>query len=195
MPSPLYIFDFDDTLALTDSTVLVTKADGTEIELNSREFAKYREEPGDELDFSGFMSVPGGSIIQGTVDAMEAAISSHGMRSVYIVTARSLPSKESVRKFLADNGVSVPKIVATAGSAGKAEWLRSMLITGDYDSVHVFEDCTKNIDMLSAIVEEFNDEFQALGYSGVDYIPTCIVESAVRGFVRKLLMETLSANC
>jgi phosphoserine phosphatase len=67
MPSPLYIFDFDDTLALTDSTVLVKKADGTEVELNSREFAKYREEPGDELDFSGFLSVPGGSLIQSTV--------------------------------------------------------------------------------------------------------------------------------
>ena len=194
MPKPLYIFDFDDTLALTDSTVSVKKADGTELSLNSREFAKYREEPGDKLDFSGFMSVPGGSLIRSTVDQLESAVSSHGMKSVYIVTARSLPSKESVRKFLADNGVTVPRIVTTEGSAGKADWLRSMLITGNYESVHVFEDCTKNIDMLAQVIEEFNQEFQALGYSEVSYHPTCIVENAVRGFIRNLLLETFCAH-
>tara|TARA_A100001011_G_scaffold297472_1_gene310180 strand:- start:374 stop:961 length:588 start_codon:yes stop_codon:yes gene_type:complete len=194
MPKPLYIFDFDDTLALTNSTVVIQKADGQEIELNSREFAKYREEPGDKLDFSGFLSVPGGALIRSTVEQMENAISQHGIRSVYIVTARSLPSKESVRKFLSDNGVTVPRIVTTAGSAGKADWLRSVLITGDYDSVYVFEDCTKNIDMLGTVVEEFNQEFENLGYSGVSYHPTCIVESIVRGFVRKLLMEKFNAR-
>lgn len=194
MPKPLYIFDFDDTLALTDSTVTVHKDDGTELELNSREFAKYREEPGDELDFSGFLSVPGGSLIQPTVDSMEAAIAQHGIRSVYIVTARNFDSRDSVMKFLDDNGVTVPKVVTTEGSAGKAEWLRSMLITGDFNAVHVFEDCTKNINMLQAVVEEFNVEFKNLGYSGVDYHPTCIVESTVRGFVRKLLMERFHAR-
>ena len=194
MNTPLYIFDFDDTLALTDSKVLVIKSDGTEQELNSREFAKYREEPGDELDFSGFMSVPGGSLIRSTVDSMEQAIASHGIRSVYIVTARSFPSRDSVKKFLEDNGVTVPKIVTTSGSAGKADWLRSMLITGSYDSVYVFEDCTKNIAMLDAVIEEFNQEFEALGYPTVGYHPTCIVESVVRGFVRKLLMEKFYAH-
>ena len=194
MPSPLYIFDFDDTLALTNSRVRVTKADGSTIEMNSREFAKYREEPGDVPDFSGFMSVPGGTLIRGTVDAMEDAISQYGIRSVFIVTARAFGSRDSVRKFLTDNGVTVPKIITTAGSAGKADWLRSKLITGDYDQVHVFEDCTKNIQMLGQVVNEFNEEFESLGRQTVAYHSTCIVELVFSSYIRQILMENYNAH-
>ena len=52
--SPLFIFDFDDTLAMTDSHVRLLRPDGTIERLDSREFAKYRYNPGDSLDFSEF---------------------------------------------------------------------------------------------------------------------------------------------
>lgn len=191
---PLYIFDFDDTLALTNSTVLVTRADGSEERLNSREFAKYRQQPGDELDFSGFMSVPGGSLIDSTVAEMESAISKHGIRSVYIVTARAFPSRESVKSFLESNGVTVPHVVTTAGSEGKAGWLESMLITGDWDEVRVYEDCTKNISMLEKVVEDYNQEVGQLRGKPVRYFATCIVEEAVRDYVRSILSERYGAN-
>ena len=71
---PLYIFDFDDTLAMTASHVRVMRLDGTTDRLDSRQFAEYRAADGDELDFSEFTEASG-TLIQNTVDEMEAAIS------------------------------------------------------------------------------------------------------------------------
>ena len=84
----LFIFDFDDTLAMTDSHVRVIKKDGTTKRLDSREFAKYRYIDGDELDFSEFTRASG-TLIPNTVSAMESAIRDHGIKNVFIVTARA----------------------------------------------------------------------------------------------------------
>ena len=47
---PLFIFDFDDTIAHTSSKIVIHHADGSASEMTSGEFADYRHEPGDELD-------------------------------------------------------------------------------------------------------------------------------------------------
>jgi hypothetical protein len=39
--SKLRVFDFDDTLAVTDADVLATRADGTEFKLSPSEYAVY----------------------------------------------------------------------------------------------------------------------------------------------------------
>ena len=39
--SKLRVFDFDDTLAVTDADVMVTRADGTEFRLSPAEYAMY----------------------------------------------------------------------------------------------------------------------------------------------------------
>mgnify|MGYP000548192744 CR=1 FL=1 len=50
----LYIFDFDDTLAITDSRVKVIRS-GEEILMTSREFAHFPFNPStDSLDFGDF---------------------------------------------------------------------------------------------------------------------------------------------
>ena len=141
----LYIFDFDDTLAHTNSHVRVISSDGTTVRLNSREFAKYRTSPGDALDFSEFNRAEG-NLINDTVLAMESAIRDVGIENVYIVTARS--EAGPVEQFLSSMGVSTPPIVATSGSAGKATWLSRVLMQGNYSTVMVYEDCRKNITML-----------------------------------------------
>ena len=130
----LYIFDFDDTLAMTDSHVRVIRIDGSVERLDSRQFAKYRYADGDQLDFSEFTRADG-TLIEDTVDAMEDAISSSGIQNVYIVTARA--QAEPVEEFLEAMGVSVPEVVATAGSEGKATWLTRQLETNSYDTVMV----------------------------------------------------------
>ena len=97
----LYIFDFDDTLAHTDSHVRVVGADGTVVRLNSREFAKYRSSPGEVLDFSEFNQAEG-TLISDTAAAMQDAILSVGIENVYIVTARA--EAEPVYQFLSTLG-------------------------------------------------------------------------------------------
>ena len=87
--SSLYIFDFDDTIANTNSHVRVIKKNGAVDRLDSRQFASYRTEPGDELDFTEFTEASG-TLIDDTVDELENAITEHGVGNVYIVTALSL---------------------------------------------------------------------------------------------------------
>ena len=55
----LRVFDFDDTLFSTKANVGVTKADGTKQTLTSEEFATFKPEEGDLLDFSDFVNVRG----------------------------------------------------------------------------------------------------------------------------------------
>lgn len=188
--SSLYIFDFDDTLANTNSHVRVIRKNGAVDRLDSRQFASYRPIPGDELDFTEFTEASG-TLIDDTVDELESAITEHGVGNVYIVTARS--ESRPVEQFLQSMGVSVPAVVATAGSEGKATWLTKQLELNNYTSVYVYEDCRKNITMLKDIVEAYNDAFPKK--PDVSYNAICIlpgggqqkIESMVRGYIRLLL--------
>ena len=167
--SSLFIFDFDDTLAMTDSHVRVIDANGAISRLDSREFAAYRQKPGDTLNFDEFNRADG-TLIENTVEAMQNAISDHGINNVYIVTARSIGAP--VATFLESFGLVSPNVVATAGSAGKATWLTRQLYNNKYTRVFVYEDCRKNITMLREIVEAYNSETSdAVEYSAVCVLP------------------------
>ena len=64
----LYIFDFDDTLALTDSKVRIVR-DGKDILMSSRDFAYFQVKSSDEIDFSDFSRAQG-TLIKDTADIM-----------------------------------------------------------------------------------------------------------------------------
>jgi len=189
MSRSLYIFDFDDTLAMTDSHVRVIRADGNVERLDSRQFAAYRPASGEELDFSEFTAASG-TLIDDTVEEMEEAIREHGIENVFIVTARSEP--DPVSDFLAATGVTAPKVIATSGSAGKATWLTRMLSKGRYTSVYVYEDCRKNITMLKDIVEAYNEELGVdVSYKAVCILPSGgreLIENILRRYIRNILV-------
>lgn len=192
--STLYIFDFDDTLAMTDSHVRVIRSNGQVDRLDSREFARYRSSPGDELDFSEFTRASG-SLIDSTVQEMQSAIQQYGRDNVYIVTARA--ESEPVFEFLSSFGMNVPEVVATSGSAGKAPWLIRTLLIGDYSQVIVYEDCRKNIKMLRDTVEAYNEDLgEELGktvqYSAVCVLPDGsqeLIETRIRNLIRSILLS------
>lgn len=163
----LYIFDFDDTLAITDSMIKLVR-DGEETFLTSHEFAAYRPKPGDELDFTDFNRV-GGSLIEATANEMEKAINDVGRNNVFIVTARSIAPP--VVEWLSSRVATVPEVIATEGSEGKAPWLMDKLNSEEFESVIVYEDCQKNIRMLKNTVEEFNKNND----SNVLYSAMCIL--------------------
>ena len=179
MRNPLFIFDFDDTLAISGAKITVKKASGEVLKLNSREFAKYSAEPGDDLNFSEFDEYPpAGVLINDTVRELINAINSYGPNNVWILTARRLTGP--VAAFLSDKGIDpLPNMKGTAGSAGKGPWLKRKLESGNYDSVYVWEDCQKNIASLGEVAEEI----------GVEYFSTCVLEAAFRKCIRNLLLE------
>ena len=49
----LFVFDFDDTIARTDSKVFLVR-DGERIHMDSPTFAKYQYQDGDKIDFFRF---------------------------------------------------------------------------------------------------------------------------------------------
>ena len=187
----LYIFDFDDTLAMTNSAVRVISSTGQVRRLDSREFAKYRYQAGDQLDFSEFTRAEG-TLIDNTVQEMQSAITRYGIDNVFIVTARA--EDQPVFDFLDSFNLVVPKVVATEGSAGKAPWLSRTLILGNYDKVIVYEDCRKNIKMLRDVVEAYNEELNRdVTYSAICILPDGsqkIIESQIRNIIRKLILAT-----
>lgn len=182
----LYIFDFDDTLAMTDSHVRVIRNDGTTDRLDSRDFAAYRPSPGDTLDFTEFTRASG-TLIQNTVNEMEEAIIQHGIENVFIVTARS--DGQPVGDFLDSMGVSVPDIIATAGSPGKAIWLTRQLESRPYHTVYVYEDCRKNITMLKDVVEAYNEELNR----SIEYRAVCILPGGKEEIIEKRLRLKIMA--
>jgi len=186
MPT-LYIFDFDDTLAMTDSHVRVIRMDGTVNRLDSRQFAKYRYTDGDQLDFSEFTRAEG-TLVDDTVQAMEDAINESGIQNVYIVTARA--ESEPVAEFLSTVGVSVPEIIATSGSEGKATWLTRQLSSGNYSTVMVYEDCRKNITMLRDIVEAYNEELN----KDIKYKAICILPGGSQELIENILRKLINLN-
>jgi len=156
MSSPLYIFDFDDTLVFSGAAVHVTHADGTEESLESHEFATYVEKPGDEFDFTEFDTYPpDGQLIQKTFKAMQRAIASFGVGSVVVLSARG--EAGPMRKFLVDSGLSADiEIVGVQDSnpAAKVRFVDQKLSTGNFDEVIVYEDSIANINALRTLVAD-----------------------------------------
>jgi hypothetical protein len=153
----LYIFDFDDTLAITDSRVKVIRS-GEEILMTSREFAHFPFNPTtDSLDFGDFARAEG-TLIKATIEEMRDAMASGA--DVYIVTARSMT--KPVEQFLKQEIGQHPPVVATAGSAGKSPWLSDKLRSGQYTRVVVYEDCEKNIRSLKDVAESFGVQYSAM---------------------------------
>ena len=49
--SKLAVFDFDDTLAVSDSKIIIAKASGGVIEMTPAEYNVYTPEEGDNFDY------------------------------------------------------------------------------------------------------------------------------------------------
>jgi hypothetical protein len=151
----LHIFDFDDTLVNSASSVVINHMDGTQSVLSSDQFATYNEQPGDEMDFSDFDKYPeNAELIEDVFEELLAAISRDGPRSVVILTARSNPAP--VELFLTNNGVSGIEVHATASSdpRKKAEYVLSRIREDHIDLVKVFEDNARNIRAIRKVVRE-----------------------------------------
>ena len=130
----LHVFDFDDTLIKSDSEVVITKANGAVLSLNSTEYKHYKKEPGDKFDYSDFNEYPkAASFIDSVRAELKAAIALDGIGSVVILTARQNP--EPVREFLTNNDLGGLNVVATGSDDpySKANYIMSRLKNEDFD--------------------------------------------------------------
>ncbi len=154
------VFDFDDTLAKTNSKVFYTMPDGVKGVLTAEEFAekgKDIKEKGGEFDFSDFNRV---------VDPEEGPMlpllkkmyKAKGERDFYILTARAPESAPAIQAWLKSENIDMPieNIIGLGNSSeqAKAEWFVGKAAEG-YNDFYFSDDVEANTgaveDVLSVI--------------------------------------------
>ena len=152
------VFDFDDTLARTKSTVFYTKPDGTKGQLTAEEFAEKGADlvaEGAVMDFSDFNIVREGE--RGPMfEIAERIRDARGTEDVFVLTARSPESASAIHEFLKSEGLDIPikNITGLGNSTGeaKAQWLVGKAAEG-YNDFYFTDDAIQNVEAVSIAME------------------------------------------
>jgi hypothetical protein len=112
MGKTLFVSDFDDTLAQTDSKIFLTRK-GKRIEMDPAAYAVYDEQPGDQFDFSEFTKLINPKPIHRFVKLLKQAIGRAD--KIAILTARG--HTRPVAQFLKMHGITSGVSIAALDSA------------------------------------------------------------------------------
>ena len=144
------VFDFDDTLATTESDVLFTAPDGTKGKLNAEEFAtqgKTLLDQGYKFDFSEFNKVTKGKPGP-LLDIAKKIQAARGTEDVFVLTARAPEAQVAIKEFLDSVGLNLPlkNITGLGNSTGaaKANWLVNKAAEG-YNDFYFADDALQNV--------------------------------------------------
>ncbi len=159
MANILTIFDFDETLIVSETEIIVQHSDGNITYMNSEEYSRYVPKPGDKFDYSNFNMYPKSpKKIKHTFAELEAALSRGD--HVMILTARA--NKVPVQDFMCDHGYSVEVVTVGSGSPqAKAKVVMERVLSTDYDMVQVFEDNATNIRAIKKVVTDVGIKFRS----------------------------------
>jgi hypothetical protein len=143
------IFDFDDTVARTNSKVFAER-EGERIELTAEEFAEKGMElidQGYEMDFTDFNKVVEGK--KGPLfDLIKKLKEAPGERDIFILTARAPEAQGAIYEFMKAMGVEIPleNITGLGRSEGeaKANWVIDKAAEG-YNDFYFADDAPQNV--------------------------------------------------
>ena len=155
----LSVFDFDDTIALTDSWIYVLK-NGREIKkLDPAQFAVYKPRPGETFDFRDFdKKLRNPRLIKQNAQLLvkqldKARRSARGTRKVTILTARRLGAP--ITSFFKSIGIDVYVVpLGSANPKDKADWIEKQIRKG-YDTVYFMDDSNKNIQAVDNMLRRY----------------------------------------
>ena len=149
----LSIFDFDDTLAKSDSWVYVIK-NGKEIKkLDAAEFAVYKSKKDETFDFRDFdRKLQNPKLIKRNVDLLKRQLKKGG-RKVTILTARRLGAP--ISHFFRTIGIN-PYVVALGSGdpKKKADYIEKEIKKG-YNPIYFMDDSPKNIRAVDALKKKY----------------------------------------
>jgi len=171
------IWDFDDTLARTNSKVIFVAPDGTRGKLTAEEFASKGAqllEQGYVYDFSEFDKV-----IDGTpgpfLPKFINRIKKFGIKDNFILTARPENSAASIQLFLKELGIDIPieNITGLANSTpeAKALWIVDKVGEG-YNDIYFADDALQNVQVVKNVLDQFDVKSkvrQAKGKQSIDF--------------------------
>lgn len=168
----LRVFDFDDTLAKTNSKVGVTeynKETGEQVKpeymITPAEYATFKEDvaaknPNIEYkyDYREFAEVVDPKTIDWTFEILNKVVrklrSSENIPAV-ILTARGHDANKNIRAFLQSLDIHIP-VKTLSGSAPelKSEWIKQTMLDRNIPHVEFFDDSRLNV----AAVKELNND-------------------------------------
>ena len=152
----LRVFDFDDTLATTDSYIYVKHKDGSETKLDPAEYAKYNGKSGDSYDFRDFnKKLNNPKVIKKNVDLLRRMLDS-GDKKVTILTARALafPVRYWFKKELGMNVYVVA--LGSNNPKDKSDWIEKHIKKG-YTDIAFMDDSSKNIKAVDTLKSKYPD--------------------------------------
>ncbi len=143
------IFDFDDTLARSNSKVIAIK-EGQKTEMNAEEFASNGAQmliDGYTFDFSDFNIVRDGKPGP-LLDIAKKIQAARGTEDVFVLTARAPESQGPIKEFLDSLGLNIPlsNITGLGQSTGaaKAKWVVEKAAEG-YNDFYFADDAYQNV--------------------------------------------------
>jgi hypothetical protein len=155
------IFDFDDTLAQSNSKVGVTMPNGKKRKITATEFAVESadlEAAGAAFDFSEFNKVIDGK--KGPFfDLAQQINSKFGNKDIYVLTARPQEAAYAIHAFLKGMGLNIPIENITGLEDGKASakanWVVNKINSG-YNNILFADDAIKNVQAVKEVLEAAN---------------------------------------
>lgn len=150
----LRIFDFDDTIAKSNSRVMVTHKNGTTSKLTPGQYAVYQKKDGDSFDYSEFKKVIQPKEIKAVTTILRNFYNAGGGRRITILTARSVHAP--IKKFMEAIGIKNIEIVALGDSdpQKKADWIEDKVKEG-YNDIFFADDSPKNIQAVQSLKKKY----------------------------------------
>lgn len=159
--SKLRVFDFDDTIAKSDSNIHITTDTGEKIEMTPGEYATHKINPNYDYDFSEFDQVINPREIKQITNIIRNALNA-GIegREIAVLTARAPESEASIRDYLESLGLDTSKItfelLGSSNPDDKANWIANRIEQGATD-VLFFDDSGKNVDAVQSLQSKYPD--------------------------------------
>jgi len=151
----LHVYDFDDTLVKTQTSVGLINKDGERSELSSHEFATHKLKSGEKYDFSDFDKlIKKSKPIAANIAQIKRSLSNPVIKTT-ILTARRLAFP--IAKHLKDSyGLNVYVVgVGSADPEVKADWIEEQVVKRKYVNIKFVDDSIKNLNAVAARLEKY----------------------------------------
>ena len=159
-PKGISVFDFDDTLAKTKEKVIVTKANGSVVEISAAKFAEQAselQEAGATFNFDNFENVGKGTQKGPLADLALRRQGKFGSKDIFVLTARPQIAAADIKTFLDGIGLNLPLKNITGLENGspqaKADWVISKTAEG-YNDFYFADDAIGNVKAVKEILDQ-----------------------------------------
>jgi len=157
----LRVFDFDNTIANTNSSVVIRHKTTGEVlsKLSSAEFARYTPKPHEVPDFGEFSKVINPRAIPQIQTIMGNLAKKK--RPYIVLTARPQSSSRDIIHYLKKQGLHTRGVrvigLGTSDPRAKAKHLQGMLSSGRYTHLEFFDDHHDNVKHVGRLTKKFPD--------------------------------------